>query len=177
MTATTANSDPAKAQVSGGAKTVSPAWVASRQGFAIMLAFVLISLYLAPLYLILVVGWQTDGFQDASFGFRWFVAFLKHADSTLGQFHKLLFPILVGLSVVMLKGPQTRAHSLLVFYILIGLVLSIFAGVYFDMAETIKAISLQKDSPSPALVSSFFARVQEVLLMYLALMLGLSVSK
>lgn len=155
-----------------------PPWIEKRMNYAIALAFVLITLYLTPLYMITYVGWQSDGFKDESFGFRWFVAFLKHSDATLGQFHKLLFPILVGLSVVMLKGRQTKAHAYLVIYILIGLVLAIYSGVYFDMSETLKAIALQPDKPpTPELVSSFFARIQEVLLIYLSLLLGLSVAK
>ena len=151
----------------------------TRQGFMIALAFAILTLYLFPLFLIVDAAIKSDGFQEeiTGSGFGWFVAFLKHSDSTLGQFHKILFPILTGLSVVMLKEPITKTYAFLVTYILFGFALSVYAGVYFDMGSTLKALDLAKLEVSPALVSSFFARIQEVLLMYLALMLGLTLKK
>ena len=95
----------------------------TRQGFMIALAFAILTLYLFPLFLIVDVAIKSDGFQEeiTGSGFGWFVAFLKHSDSTLGQFHKILFPILTGLSVVMLKDPITKTYAFLVAYILFGL--------------------------------------------------------
>jgi hypothetical protein len=150
-------------------------WVDNNQSLAIGLGFVLIALYVAPIFLIGLAAWNTHGFQEDSFLFSWFAAFMKSADSTLNQFHKILLPIMTAISVIAFRGRPTKAMLLLFSFILFSFVTTVFVDVVFDMNSTLAAIK-GLDSPIDArLVKSFFVRVEESLMMYLMMLIGINI--
>lgn len=149
-------------------------WVEENQSIAIALAFVLILLYVLPVILVGIAAISTDGFQQPSSIFSWFVAFMASSESTLNEFHKVLLPIISALSVIVFRGaPDWRFLGLCIF-ILMAFVYTIFIGVFFDIQRVKDAIDTQVVDLK--LVKAFFTRLQETLLMYLMMLLGITVS-
>ncbi|MDP2606156.1 MAG: hypothetical protein Q8S00_26740 [Deltaproteobacteria bacterium] len=153
----------------------SPRWVKDNQTLGAAIGFFIISLYLAPVFIIAGVAWYTQGFQEENFWFVWFAAFIKSADSTLNLFHKLLLPIMSGLSVLAFRSSPTKGMLLLGAFILFGLTTTIFVSVVFEMDTTKIAITGLKESLDLNLAKAFFTRIQESLMMYLMLLLGIGV--
>jgi hypothetical protein len=151
------------------------AWVEQNQGLAVSIAFLLTLLYVSPVFIISLVAWTSSGFQDAGFWFAWFAAFMKTSDSTLNQFHKILFPVITALSVIAFRGKPNKLMLLLGAFILFSFTVTTFAAVIFDMKSTQLALSGLPDTIDMKLVKAFFTRVEETLLMYLMMLLGISV--
>lgn len=149
-------------------------WVESNQHLAIGVGFVLIAFYVAPIFLIALAAWNTHGFQEDSFLFSWFAAFMKSADSTLNQFHKILLPIMTAISVIAFRGRPTKLMFFLFSFILFSFVATVFVGVFFDMDSTLTAIK-GLDPIDSRLMKSFFSRVEESLMMYLMLLIGINI--
>lgn len=154
-----------------------PTWIKERQSLALFFAFVLLSLYVAPVYIIGLVAWQTSGFQEGNFWFAWFAAFIKSGESTLNLFHKILLPILSGLSVVVFHGNTGRKVLALAIFLLFSLAVTIFVAVIFDMDSTQTALQGVKPQIDLSLTKAFLARIQESLMMYLMLLIGIEIVK
>ncbi len=150
-------------------------WVNNNQSLAIGLGFVLIALYVAPIFLIALAAWDTHGFQGDSFLFSWFVAFIKSADATLNQFHKILLPIMTTISVIAFRERPTKAMFFLFSFILFSFVTTIFVDVVFDMNSTLVAIKGLDNSINTQLMKSFFVRIEESLMMYLMMLIGINI--
>lgn len=151
-------------------------WLDSHEYVAIALAFLLLTAYVAPVLIISVVAWSTDRFQEDSFWFAWFAAFLSTSDSTLNLFHKVLLPILTAVSVIAFRGKLTKAMVALLIFIICAFVTSVFVGVVFDMPQTVAALKGLADPIDPRLVRAFFTRIEESLMMYFMLLLGLGIA-
>lgn len=149
-------------------------WVGSNQTLAIVLGFILIAFYVAPIYMIALAAWFTNGFKEGDLLYDWFGAFMKSADSTLNQFHKILLPVMTAISVIAFQGRPTILMILLFLFILFSLVTTIFVGVYFDMSDTLNALK-GLHPIDMNLVKSFFSRIEESLMMYLMLLIGINV--
>lgn len=158
-----------------GTSSPSLAWADNNQSLAIGLGFVLIALYVAPIFLIALAAWRTDGFQEDNFLFSWFAAFMKSSDSTLNQFHKILLPIMTAISVIAFRGRPTKAMLLLFSFILLSFVTTVFVDVVFDMDSTLAAIRGLSSPIDTRLVKSFFIRIEESLMMYLMMLIGINV--
>lgn len=156
-------------------RNVGLAWVEQHQSLAIGMAFVLILFYVAPVFLIAFVAWQTGGFQEDSFWFGWFAAFMKSADSTLNQFHKILLPFMTTISVIAFRGRPTRGMLLLGGFILFAFVVAVFVDVVFSMKGTLTALKGLEDPIDIQLVKVFFTRIQESLMMYLMMLVGINI--
>lgn len=150
-------------------------WVNNNQSLAIGLGFILITLYVAPIFLIAMAAWDTHGFQEDSFLFNWFAAFMKSADTTLNQFHKILLPIMTAISVIAFRGRPTKAMLFLFSFILFSFVMTVFVEVVFDMESTLTAIKGLSSPIDIRLVKSFFARIEESLMMYLMMLIGINI--
>lgn len=161
-----------QAQTSLGGLT----WVEQYQGIAIGLAFVLMFLYTAPIYMISLAAWKTDIFQEPTFLLSWFAAFMKSSDTTLNGFHKVLLPVISGLSVIVFRAKPTKAMLALGLFILFSFVLTIAIAVVFDMESTQTALSGLGIPIKLELVKAFFTRIQETLLMYFMILIGISVT-
>lgn len=167
-----ASESPSSDLVPGPAR--GPGWLDNNQSLTIGVAFVLIAFYVIPVFLIAFGAWHTKGFQHDSFLFTWFAAFMKSADSTLNQFHKVLLPFMAAISVIAFRGPPTKAMLLLCAFILFSFVTTVFVDVVFEMNSTVAAIK-GLDSPIDArLVKMFFVRIEESLMMYLMMLLGIN---
>ncbi|OGP68902.1 MAG: hypothetical protein A2031_05930 [Deltaproteobacteria bacterium RBG_19FT_COMBO_43_11] len=152
-----------------------PSWIEENQTLALIFAFVLLALYVAPVYIIGFVAWITSGFQEENFWFGWFAAFIKSGESTLNLFHKILLPILSGLSVVVFRGPKGRKILSLAVFLLFSLVVTIFVAVLFDMDKTQTALRGLNPPLDLSLVKAFLSRIQESLMMYLMLLIGIEI--
>jgi ABC-type uncharacterized transport system permease subunit len=136
-------------------------WVEKSENLAIIFAYVLLALYVTPIYIIGFVALFTSGFQVQTFFFEWFVAFIRSSDSTLNLFHKVLLPILTGLSVVVFRKSEAKKIIGLAVFLLISLAVAIFMGVLLDMQRIQDALMGLKPSLEPALTKAFFSRIQE----------------
>lgn len=156
-------------------KNTGLVWVEQHQSLAIGMAFALVLFYVAPVFIIALVAWQTGGFQEDSFWFSWFAAFMKSADSTLNQFHKILLPFMTTISVIAFRGRPTRGMLLLGGFILLAFVVAVFVDVVFSMKGTLTALKGLEDPIDIQLVKVFFTRIQESLMMYLMMLVGINI--
>lgn len=153
-----------------------PGWIESNQGVAIAVAFVLTSIYVSPIFVIGIAAWYTSGFQEPSFLLQWFSAFMHSADATLNEYHKVLFPVMSALSVVVFKSRPDWRFLSLAFFVLFSFGMTIVVSVVFDIQSIQDALSGYSQKMDIALTKSFFSRIQETLLMYLMMLLGIGVS-
>lgn len=151
-------------------------WIESNQGVAVVVALVLISLYVFPIYMIGVAALYTQGFQEPNFLLNWFGAFMQSANSTLNEYHKVLFPIMSALSVVTFKSKPDWRFLFLSFFVLFSFATTIVVSVAFDMESIRTALSAESKVVDLQLSKLFFGRIQETLLMYLMMLLGIGVS-
>lgn len=156
--------------------TSAPAWIEENQSLAVKVAAALIFLYVSPVFLIGLAALQSDGFQESSFAYSWFAAFMKTSDTTLNQFHKVLFPILSTISVLAFRAKPTMSFLAVGVFVLFSFVVSVCVGVLFDMSSIQLALGGLPDALNLELTRAFFTRVQETLLMYLGTMLGLGIT-
>ena len=151
------------------------AWARDHQNAAIAVAFVLVLLYVAPILVITKAAIDTQGFQEPNAWFRWFAAFMKTSDSTLGSVHKVLFPFIATLSIVAFKDRINYGVIGLGVFVLLMFMLSVGVGVLFDMSDMAVALRALPDKIEPEVARAFFSKVQDTLLMYMMLLLGVSV--
>lgn len=167
---------------SGGDKGQSDAtagntsWIENNQDVAILVALVLISVYVSPIYIIGVSALYTEGFQEPNFLLNWFGAFMQSYDSTLNEYHKVLFPIMSALSVVAFKSKPDWRFLFLAFFVLLSFAATVGVSVAFDTKSIQDALSAQSGVIDTKLSKLFFGRIQETLLMYLMMLLGIGVS-
>lgn len=164
--------------MSNGTETpnTSPGWLQSRPGLATTIAFAVVILYVLPVYLILVVILRTQGLQEDSLLYSWFAAFMKSGDSTLNLFHKILFPVLTALSVLAYRGTPTKGMLSLGGFLLVSLAAALSVAVFFDMDITKQRVKGLNEPIDLTLVKAFFSRIQESIMMYFMLLLGLGIS-
>lgn len=170
---------PQRAKAGESSQSVSPAgpkWIEENQEVAVGFAFVLLLFYTMPIFLIAAAMLTTRVFQDPSNLLSWFAAFMKTSDSTLGGFHKVLFPVMSGLSVIVFRDKPTKAMLVLGLFILCLFATTVGIGVVFDIPSTQKALSRLEDPINPDLARAFFSHIQETLLMYLMMLIGISVT-
>jgi hypothetical protein len=160
-------------------KQVAPssgiAWVEQNQGLAVGFALVLTLFYVAPIFMIAIAAWSTDFFQQESLLFTWFAAFMKSSVSTLSEFHKVLLPVMSAVSVIAFRSRPTKAMIALGLFILFSFAVTVAMAVVFDMTSTQNALKGLSEPIDMGLVKAFFTRVQETLLMYLMMLIGISV--
>lgn len=154
-------------------------WIPNNQTLGILVAFVLLGFYMLPVFLLGMGMYKTttDGlvFSDPSFFTDWFVAYARSADSTLNEFHKLLFPVISAISIVSIRTRPSLGLLLLALSVLLSFVLSLFLSVVFDMPRTIEALRLLHPDVDEPKIATFFERVMEMQLMYLMMLLGIGV--
>jgi hypothetical protein len=167
------------ADPAAGEKTASPqatvGWVRDHQTAAIVVAFALILLYVAPVLVITKAAIESQVFQEPNAWFGWFAAFVRSSDSTLGSVHKVLFPFVATLSIVAFKDRINYGVIGLGIFVLLMFMLSVWVGVLFEMTATAVALSGLPDKIEPQVARAFFGKVQDTLLMYMMLLLGVSV--
>ena len=157
--------------------TNMPSWMTQNQNFTSALAFVILFLYASPIFLVAWSYWRSDQFSEGIFWFQWFLAFIKTGDSTLNLFHKILLPVLSALSIIALRGLKPVKVILLVAFILFSLCITIFVSVLFDMKGIQDALKGSYSNVDLPLAKAFFSRIQESLMMYLMILLGIKVSE
>jgi hypothetical protein len=157
-------------------ENANPGWIGNNQGVAVIVAFVLISIYVSPIYMIGVAALYTHGFQDPSFLLQWFGAFMHSSDSTLNEYHKVLFPVMSAISVVAFKSKPDWRFLSLAFFVFVSFGTTIVVSVAFDMPSIQDSLSDQSNAIDLRLSKLFFGRIQEALLMYLMMLLGIGVS-
>lgn len=147
----------------------------NRQNMSITLTFILVLLYMIPLFIIIIGYFSSDGFQEGNKYISWFSAFLESADSTLNSFHKILLPLVASLSIIAFRKGTTITINVLIIFILLSFALSTYASVFLDMdiAENLKAL---KNPVDLQLAKAFFIRIQETLLMYLMILIGIEIT-
>ncbi len=178
-TETPAPAPPAPARGAAAGPTAAPqglGWVERYQGLAVGIAFVLLLFYVLPVLLIGLVAIQTRGFQADHMLFEWFATFVRTADSTLNEFHKILLPIVTAISVIAFRARPSRWMLLLGLFMLVAFVATVFVDVLFQMPRTEAAMKGLSASVDQALAKTFFARIEETLMMYLMTLLGIGVA-
>lgn len=151
-------------------------WLQANQGIAIIVAFVLLFLYVLPIYMIGIATLVTGGFQEPNFLLSWFGAFMKSADSTLSQYHKVLLPVIAALSTATFRDRANGRLLWLGFFVVFSYCVTIVVSVLFDMKPIQDALSAQEGVVDLHLSNQFFVRIQETLLMYLMMLMGIGVS-
>jgi hypothetical protein len=151
-------------------------WVERYEPLAIGIAFVLMLFYILPVLVIAVTALITHGFQADHFLFDWFATFVKTGDSSLNEFHKILLPVITAISVIAFRSRPSGRMLLLGLFILVAFVMTIFVDVFFQMPSTMDAMKGMKEALDRTLTKTFFARIEESLLMYLMALLGIGVA-
>jgi hypothetical protein len=166
---------PSAGESNAGGSRPNLQWIERNQAAAILVAFVLVVLYVSPLILVTISAIRTDGFEEPSWMFSWFAAFMKSADSTLGQVHKVLFPFLSTLSIIAFKDRLNWWVIGLGAFVLLMFMLTIGVGTMFEVPRIASAVANLGQSIDLSVVKAFFSKIQETLLTYLMLLLGVSV--
>ncbi len=151
------------------------AWAVRNQKVATGIAAIFILLYVSPVILAAIGVIRSGFFQEPNDLLVWFAAFIKSSDSTLGGVHKVLFPFLVTLSLIAFKDKLNFWVLGLGLFVLVMFVLTVWIGVLFDVGRYQTAIANQTSSSLDiGSARAFFVKMQDMLLMYIALLLGLS---
>jgi hypothetical protein len=147
----------------------------SNRTFYLAFSWLLLVLYLAPMWLTLYADATTDHFNRSNNAVEFLFTYLQSPDQVLNGFHKLLLPIVLGISVFAFKDKAGWAAIALVLFLLFSFCLSIWTGILVQTQSVKSAIEgLQLNH---ALIASYFSRTQEVLLMYLMTLLGISAAR
>ena len=145
------------------------------QDFAIAIAILIA--FCAPLYLLLISILTTDSFKSQGALLAWAVYFLGNQDSALAQFHKILLPLVTGISAWQHKDANPTLSSALVIFCVANVLLAIVVDIYFKDPLLRNAIQGNYADYSPNSATTYFTRVQETLMMYLMVLMGLKASK
>ena len=138
--------------------------------FVIILAVII--LYCAPLILIASVyicnyslGTPIDIEKPTV---KWFIAFAKGHEHSLGQVHKILIPLITFIAAAGFATASSTWRTL---------VLSLMILFFFFLAIFMQ-VAFEASAPDEVpMVSPFFSRIEETLITYLMLILGLQVAK
>jgi len=151
-------------------------WVSSHESLAVGMAFMFTLLYVFPVLLISYIGWRTNWFMEPHGAIAWFSAFMRSSDSTLNEFHKILFPLISAISVIVFRNKPSMIMVALGAFILLMFVLTLLVGVAFDMRSTGVLLNGYEDKIDAKAVKSFFTRIQETLMTYFSMIVGLGVA-
>jgi hypothetical protein len=158
-----------------------PEWIEQHQQLTIIFAVFLILFYMAPVFVIAVATWTTGFFSDKSNLIFWFAAYVESGQTTLGELHQLIFPMISGLSVIILRGKPTKSMLYLIIFILFAYIVTFSMSVIFDMDKTLTNLTNSMDKKEQAeklvnLSKPFFKRVKETLMMYLGILIGIRIA-
>lgn len=158
-----------------------PPWIEQHQQLAIIFAIFLIFFYMAPVFLIAVATWTTDFFTDKSNLIFLFAAYVESGQTTLGEFHQLIFPLVSGISVIILRGKPTKSMLFLIIFILFAYIVTVAMSVIFDMEKIVTNLINSMDTKEHAqkmvdLSKPFFKRVKETLMMYFSILIGIRIA-
>ena len=151
-------------------------WVGSHESLAVGMAFMFTLLYVFPVLLISYIGWRTNWFMEPHGAIAWFSAFMRTSDSTLNEFHKILFPLISAISVIVFRNKPIRIMVALGAFIIHMFVLTLLVGVAFDKRSTEVLLNGYDDKIDAKAVKSFFTRIQETLMTYFSMLVGLGVA-
>jgi hypothetical protein len=157
-------------------KSATLHWIQSHQGVGIGFASALLFVYVAPVVLILIAGLITDGFLEPHTLLSWFSTYLISSQATLETIHKILFPLVSAISVISFRDRPLRGIFIFAGAILLSWIGVLIIDVYCTMPNKISAL---KGLPNPidtAMLGIFFSRVNESLIIYFAMLLGISIS-
>lgn len=138
--------------------------------------------YALPIYGISLAAMLTKGFSEPNFILSWFSAFVGSADESLNQFHKVLLPLISGLSVIAFRDQEMSKWTYtVVSVLLLTILIAIGMDVVFRMENTQANLEGLRTGSDPvidfALTKAFFTRMQETLFTYLMILLGLTAGK
>jgi len=142
-----------------------------------MVALSILVAFCMPLYLLLISIATTDGFKSMGSLLQWTVSFLANQDSALAQFHKILLPLVTGISAWKHKDATSGQSVSLLIFCTLNIMLAIVADVFFRDRMVIDAITANYPNYSAASATAYFTRIQETLMMYLMLLMGLKAAK
>lgn len=151
-------------------------WMEKNQGMVIGIAFVLVIIYMIPVFMVIAAAWKTKIFQEDSSLLSWFTTFILSSTTTLGEFHKVLFPVISALSVIAIRSKPNKLMVALGAFILISFACTVYISVIFDMPSTQNALKGLETTINVDLTKAFFVRIQETLLMYFMMLLGINVA-
>lgn len=151
-------------------------WVSSHESLAVGMAFMFTLLYVFPVLLISYIGWRTNWFMEPHGAIAWFAAFMRSSDSALNEFHKILFPLISAISVIVFRNKPSKIMVALGAFILLMFVWTLLVGVAFDMRSTEVLLNGFEDKIDAKAVKSFFTRIQETLMTYFSMLVGLGVA-
>lgn len=151
-------------------------WVSNNQKSGIFLTYLLMFFYMLPIFLISYSAWATDGFLQTNFIISWFSNFLNSSTLILADFHKLLFPIIAGISVVSLKDKPSKEVFILAGVILLFWLFTMWINVYFNMKETKSALMGLPNPLDIKTIDVFLSKVKETLITYFMMLIGINIS-
>ena len=135
--------------------------------------------YALPIYGISLAATLTKGFSEPNFILSWFSAFVGSADQSLNLFHKILLPLISGLSVIAFRDQEMSKWTYsVVSILLLTILIAIGMDVVFRMEDTQANLQGLETGTGPvidlALTKAFFTRTQETLFTYLMVLLGVT---
>jgi hypothetical protein len=151
-------------------------WLESNHGAAVVFAFALTILYVAPTLLCLIALVATDGFAEGHWALTWFAAFAADHENTLSEIHQILMPVMAAVSVATFTTKPSRSMLALAVMILALFFLTVAMSVFFDMGSTQNRIAGSGTDVSMDDVKQFFQRQREVLLTFAMMLLGIRVT-
>lgn len=153
----------------------SPSQLDGNKNFFVVLAIVLLMAYLSPMLYSFHAWRESDGFNRQEDALELLVAFLGQSSFVIDSVHKLLFPIVVGVSAFAFRGDMPGK----LVYMLGALVLAAFScavvlSVVYSKGPTANAFNALYANNPAGLLKAYLDRTQEVMLMYFSTLLGLS---
>jgi hypothetical protein len=154
-----------------------------REKLWILVIPLLLTIYCLPIYALLIdfliFNYEKNGPGGA---FRFAVAMANSQSDTLNLFHKILFPMIAGISAFLLSKKNLLWWSQ---YVTIGLVVSLAVVIFLSISFSDQVLQRRMEAfdtavPSPAVwpaLTGFFNRVIEMLATYLMLIIGLESAK
>lgn len=160
-----------------GSGTTSPpgGWLATHHNQAVVIAWVLLCCYITP---VLTGAWAligSDWMKQDNIMVEWFAAFLRDADNTLNEFHKVLLPVMTSITVVTFTRRSARQLLALGVFVLLLFLLTLFVSVSFDIKLVADGIAGLQGDLDAASAKQFLGRMRENLISFLMLLLGVGV--
>lgn len=151
-------------------------WISNNQKTGIILASLLIILYMLPIVLVSICAWLTCGFMESNLWLSLFSSFLNSSNSTLADFHKVLFPVIAGISVVSLKDKPSKKVILFAVSIILLYVYTKWFHIYLNIKETKDALMGLPNPLDAKEMDILFGQIENTLITYFMMLIGIQVS-
>ena len=150
-------------------------WMTTYHSQAVAIAWLLLLCYITPVVIGAMALIGSDWMQQNNVMVEWFAAFLRDADNTMNEFHKVLLPVMTSITVVTFTHKPTRQLLALGAFVLVLFLLTLFVSVAFDIQSVSEGIAGLEGDLDAGSAKQFLGRMRENLMSFLMLLLGVGV--